>query len=129
AGDGLSDSGNNFLKVAIALESNLHALRNWREIATIARTVNGSLKTLTLNKPERSGIMVGHEVQGNVLALPLAQESEGLRRFLAHLLALYQVPPRQVLLFEEPEKGIYPGGFTALADEFRTCPDEGRGQV
>ncbi len=59
----------------------------------------------------------------------LAQESDGFRRFYAHLLALYQTPPKQTLLFEEPENGIYPGALELLADEFKAAPEADRGQV
>jgi predicted ATPase len=48
---------------------------------------------------------------------------------LAHLLALYQNPPRQLLLFDEPEQGIYPGALESLATEFKDSPSAGRGQV
>jgi predicted ATPase len=59
----------------------------------------------------------------------LSQESDGFRRYYAHLLALYQTPPKQVLMFEEPENGIYPGALRNLAEEFNEAPRKGRGQV
>lgn len=61
--------------------------------------------------------------------MELSQESDGFRRFYAHLLALYQLPPKQTLVFEEPENGIYPGALSLLADEFKAAPDDNRGQV
>jgi predicted ATPase len=65
------------------------------------------------------------------LTLELRQESDGFRRFYAHLLALYQTPPKQTLVFEEPENGIYPGALALLADEFKAAPEAqpARGQV
>jgi predicted ATPase len=57
------------------------------------------------------------------------QESEGFRRYLAHLLALYQTPSKQTLIFEHPEAGLHPGALESLAYEFKTCPHDGRGQV
>jgi len=45
------------------------------------------------------------------------------------MLALYQSPPKETLVFEEPEKGIHPGALDTLAEELRVCPDSGRGQV
>src|SRR5438128_1622553 len=64
-----------------------------------------------------------------VFALSLEQESDGLRRFYAHLLALYQTPSKLTLLFEEPENAIFPGALSLLADEFKAAPRENRGQV
>jgi predicted ATPase len=64
-----------------------------------------------------------------VFALSLDQESDGLRRFYAHLLALYQTPSKLALVFEEPENAIFPGALSLLADEFKAAPRENRGQV
>lgn len=73
--------------------------------------------------------MVGHRAGGRVFDLSLEQESDGLRRFYAHLLALYQTPPKLTLVFEEPENAIFPGALSLLADEFKAAPRENRGQV
>jgi predicted ATPase len=54
---------------------------------------------------------------------------DGLRRFYAYLLALYQRPPKQILMFEHPEDGIHPGALALLAEEFKATPQQGRGQV
>jgi predicted ATPase len=59
----------------------------------------------------------------------LEQESDGFRRFYAHLLALYQTPSKLALVFEEPENAIFPGALSLLADEFKAAPREDRGQV
>jgi predicted ATPase len=45
------------------------------------------------------------------------------------LLALYQTPPKQTLLFEHPEMGLHPGALESLFEEFVACPRDGRGQV
>jgi predicted ATPase len=45
------------------------------------------------------------------------------------MLALYQIPPKQTLIFEHPESGLHPAALEALAEEFKDCPSEGRGQV
>ena len=52
-----------------------------------------------------------------------------LRRYLAHMLAMYQNPSKQTMLFEHPESGLHPGALESLAYEFRGCPRDGRGQV
>lgn len=64
-----------------------------------------------------------------LIPLDLSQESDGFRRYYAHLLALYQTPPKQLLMFEEPANGIYPGALRNLAEEFRSAAQAGRGQV
>lgn len=72
---------------------------------------------------------MSHKATGKLFELNLQQESDGFRRFYAHLLALYQSPPKLTLIFEEPENAIYPGALSLLADEFRAAPRENRGQV
>ena len=105
----------------------------------VRRTVLRSLQALNSSVAgvyiDRSGgdqdgrAVVSHRVNGRMLPIPLAEESDGFRQFLAHLLALYQQPSKQVLAFEEPENGIFPGALSLLADEFRLAPEQGRGQV
>jgi hypothetical protein len=72
----------------------------------------------------RSGdkIVVSHSIGGRTLVQDLDQESEGVRHFMAYLIALYQSPPKQTLIFEEPETGLHPGGLAALAEQFKACP-------
>ena len=76
-----------------------------------------------------SKVVVGHRLNGRTLDLDLSQESDGFRRFYAHLLAIYQRPPKQTLIFEHPEDGIHPGALSLLADEFKAAPQEGHGQI
>jgi hypothetical protein len=126
---GLSDHGRNYLQAFTALALNL---QNWaakKEMVAALRQLNGSVSSVELRMPDRAEILVGHNVGGKILTFRLAEESEGLRRFLAHLIALYQVPSKQVLIFEEPEKGLHPGAFAVLADQLRACPEAGRGQI
>ena len=79
--------------------------------------------------PERNRLQVGYAVGDKTHMVDVAQESEGFRRYLAHLLALYQTPRKQTLIFEHPESGIHPAALEALAEEFRTHVQDGRGQV
>jgi predicted ATPase len=126
---GLADHGGNYLQALAAITVNLQTWQYPREMAAALRLLNGNVKTVDLQLPNKDRIVVSHQVDGRVLVLDLSQESEGLRRFLAHLIALYQTPPKQTLIFEEPEKGIHPGALAALADQFKACPAAGRGQV
>ena len=74
-------------------------------------------------------VVVGHKFNGKTLALSLSQESDGFRRFYAHLLAKYQQPPKETLIFEHPEIRLLPGDLSLLADEFNAAPEQGQGQV
>lgn len=50
------------------------------------------------------------------LGSDLAQESDGTLRILSILAALYQQPPRPLVVIEEPETNIHPGALGVLAD-------------
>jgi predicted ATPase len=126
---GLSDRGENFLDALGSIIINLQTWSNLKEMVAALKTLNPSLKAIDIQLPGREKIVVSHDVSGRSLVLDVNQESEGFRRFLAHLIALYQTPPKQTLIFEEPEKGIHPAALASLADQFKACPEAGRGQV
>ncbi|MFI5381658.1 MAG: AAA family ATPase, partial [Tepidisphaerales bacterium] len=92
--------------------------------------LNPTIATLDLETRSHDRIFVGQRTaQGKAMTLELSQQSEGFRRFLAHLLALYQIPSKPTLIFEEAEKGIYPGALAALADHFKSVAEQGMSQV
>jgi predicted ATPase len=126
---GLTDDGSNYIQVVDAIATNLAALKDWREIPASLRCLDSSVQGVDLRRPDRSAIQVTRRVGDGQQTWGLSQEGEGFRRFLAHLLAIYQTPPKQTLIFEEPEKGIHPGALAALAEEFKSCADMGRSQV
>lgn len=126
---GLVDKGDNYLHVADRILSDLRKSSDWKRIAKSIRAVNRNVANLTLNAPTPNRLDVGLQVNGRLLTFDVRQESEGFRRYLAHLLALYQSPSKQSLLFEHPESGLHPGALESLAEEFKDCPEEGRGQV
>ncbi|HWG41201.1 MAG TPA: AAA family ATPase [Gemmataceae bacterium] len=127
--EGLADNGENSLQVFQTFVSNLTSLNHWRDIVASLRCLNRSVHSVDIRLPDKNAIAVSHAVGDSTLVLELAQESEGFRRFLAHLLALYQQPPKQTLIFEEPEKGLHPGALTALAEEFKLCATKRGGQI
>ena len=45
-----------------------------------------------------------------------ASNSDGTIRLIAILAALYQSPPRTLVVIEEPERNIHPGALAVLAD-------------
>lgn len=128
-GTSLDDSASNYLTSFDAIANDLSQLDTIKDIVAALRGLNGSLANVELAL-DRSKIIVSHNLgEGRILSFDLARESEGMRRFLAHLLALYQNPPRQVLIFEEPEKGLYPGALAVLADYFQAVAQQGQSQI
>ena len=112
------------------LLSNLQDLKVRKSIVAALQRVNPSISSVELDDIQNpSKVVVGHRFDGKTLALDLSQESDGFRRFYAHLLAIYQRPPKQTLIFEHPEDGIHPGALSLLAEEFKAAPDAGHGQV
>src|SRR5262249_29978227 len=127
---GLDDEATNYLSVLKEIVSNLQDLKVRKSIIGALQRVNRSVSSVELNDLlQPSDVVVGHKFNGKTLPLSLSQESDGFRRFYAHLLALYQRPPKQTLIFEHPEDGIHPGALSLLAEEFKAAPKNGRGQV
>ncbi len=127
---GLRDDADNYLQVLKAIASNLQDLNVRKSILATLQRINPTISAVELDSlQDPTDVVVGHKLNEKTLVLSLAQESDGFRRFYAHLLALYQLPPKQILIFEEPENGIYPGALALLADEFKSAPEAGRGQV
>lgn len=126
---GLVDRGGNYLQVADRILTDLGKAHHWKRIAKSIRAVNRATENLTLNAPNADRLDVGLRLNGRTLPIDVRQESEGFRRYLSHMLALFQNPPKQTLLFEHPEAGLHPGALESLAYEFKVCPRDGRGQV
>lgn len=126
---GFADRGENYLLVAEQILSDLSKARSWKRISSSMRAVNRAVTSLTLNVPTPDRLDVGHQLNGRLLSMDVRFESEGFRRYLAHILAMYQNPSKQTLVFEHPESGLHPGALESLAHEFKTCPKENRGQV
>jgi hypothetical protein len=127
---GLDDDAGNYLSAIRDAVVNLQDLNVRKSILVALQHVNPSISSVELNDIQNpQNVVVGHRLNGKTLVLGLSQESDGFRRFYAHLLALYQRPPKQTLIFEHPEDGIHPGALSILAEEFKAAPDQGRGQV
>ena len=127
---GLADDASNFLDTLRDVVSNLQELKVRKSIVEALKRVNPSISSVELNDLQNpTRIVVGHRFDGKTLTLDLSQESDGFRRFYAHLLAIYQKPPKQTLIFEHPEDGIHPGALSLLAEEFKAAPKQGHGQV
>jgi predicted ATPase len=126
---GLRDNGDGFLEAFNALHTNLLALLHPQQILAALQRLDKTIIALQQSRPNSDRIIMIHQVAGRPQSMEVWQESEGTRRFLACLLALYQTPPKQTLIFEEPEKGIHPGALQVLAEQFEACPEAYRGQV
>jgi predicted ATPase len=126
---GFVDRGDNYLLVAERILADLSKARSWKKLAKSMQAVNRTAHSLTLNAPNPDRLDIGYEFNGRVLTFDVRQESEGLRRYLAQMLAMHQNPSKQTLLFEHPESGLHPGALESLAYEFKACPQDGRGQV
>jgi predicted ATPase len=129
ADSGLADNAANYAQVFEVMRKDLSRLSAWDDINAALRALNSSFSTVDTTARQGGRMLVAHDFGGKVVTFDIAQESEGFRRFLAHLLALYQTPSKQTLVFEEPEKGIHPGALQTLAEEIKACPEAGRGQV
>ena len=128
--NGLSDNASNALGAIRALWFNPQCRRDRASLVASLKQVNSRVLSVELDSiqtPKQA--IISHEFGDKILPMPLGTESSGFRRFLAHLLALYQTPPKQTLIFEEPENGIFPGALAILAEEFQATPEAGRGQV
>ncbi len=129
-GIGLDDNAFNALETLRALWVNPQCRRDRVGLVAALRQVNSRVLSVELDSIQSpTQALVSYEFGDKVLPMPLSSESSGFRRFLAHLLALYQTPPKQTLIFEEPENAIFPGALITLAEEFKATPEEGRGQV
>lgn len=128
--NGLDDSATNFLDVIRDITQDLRDQLARRQILARVKQINPTVGSLELDSIiDPKCVVVGHNVGDRRVGLDLSQESDGFRRYYAHLLALYQTPPKQLLMFEEPENGIYPGALKTLAEEFKKAPSASRGQV
>jgi predicted ATPase len=129
---GLRDDAVNFRTVMQGIAQNFHQPNLRKSLLATLQAVNASIASVELDsisEPQRARAVVGHTANGRVFDLLLEQESDGLRRFYAHLLALYQTPSKLTMVFEEPENAIFPGALSVLADEFKAAPGEHRGQI
>jgi predicted ATPase len=127
---GLSDAATNYLTVMRRITQDFHHPDIRKSLLASLQALNPAIESVELDSlinPQRA--IIGHKTADHVFALSLDQESDGLRRFYAHLLALYQTPSKLALVFEEPENAIFPGALSLLADEFKAAPRENRGQV
>ncbi len=123
-GFALRFDGANYYGVVEGILGNLQSLNNWREIEAAIKNLSASVEAITTSPFHQERVAVSYRFGGQLTALPLSLQSGGFRRFLAHFLAIYQQPPKQVVVFEEPENGIFPGALTMLWDFMRAANEK-----
>ena len=127
---GLADNAGNYLDVIRKIVQDFHHPNIRKSLLASLQAVNPSIASVELDSlTNPNHAIVAHTANGQIFELSLEQESDGIRRFYAHLLALYQSPPKLAMVFEEPENAIFPGALSLLADEFKAAPRENRGQI
>jgi predicted ATPase len=127
---GLSDNASNYREVMRGITQDFRRANIRKSLLASLQAVNPGIASIeldSLTNPQRA--IIAHKAGDRVFELSLEQESDGLRRFYAHLLALYQNPSKLTLVFEEPENAIFPGALSLLAEEFQATAREERGQV
>lgn len=128
--NGLDDRATNYLQVLREVTQNLHDQVPRRHLLARVKQINPSVAAIELDDVlNPTKVVVTHAVGDQRTPLDLSQESDGFRRYYAHLLALYQTPSKLLLMFEEPENGVYPGALRNLAEEFAAAAGDERGQV
>ena len=129
---GLNSDASNFLSALQTISQDLNDVGLKKSLVAILNRVNPTIASVELDSIQSpSSVIVAHRFHedSKLEQLSLSQESAGVRRFYAHLLALYQKPPKQTLMFEHPEDGIHPGAMSLLAGEFKDASEDDRGQV
>ncbi len=126
---GLNDDGQNYVQVATAILDDFNTSKDWYAIAKALSSLNPNVRSLDIKNPERNSLQVGYANGSKHWSLDASLESEGFRRYLAILLALYQTPRKPLILIEHPEDGIHPGALESLAGEFQRHVRQGRGQI
>jgi predicted ATPase len=115
-GFGFQPDGGNYVATIDGILGNIQSLEKWREIQAALERLSASVKAITIAPFQTERVAVSYQFGEQLVSLPLSQQSGGFHRFLAHLLAIYQQPPKQVLAFEEPENGIFPGALEMLGE-------------
>ena len=126
---GFSDIGGNYLSVSGGILDDWTKLKDWTSLTRTMGLINPSVESIDLQSPDRNRIQVGYRAMDKIHLMDVASESEGFRKYLATLFALYQVPTKQTVIFEHPENSIHPGALETLSNEFKRHVEQGRGQV
>src|SRR5262249_16158750 len=97
---GLSDNAPSYKEVIRGITQDFHHPNIRKNIFASLKKVGVSIESVELDSlTNPQSAIISHKAVDRILALSLEQESDGLRRFYAHLLALYQTPSKLTLIF------------------------------
>ncbi len=117
----LASDGANYQEVIRALVESFQWRPHWNQIEAALRRLSPQIEAVRyIPIANTDHVTVSTRFNGQLFPLPLSAQSAGFRRVLAYLLAIYQQPPKAVLLFEEPENGIFPGALQMLGEFIRS---------
>lgn len=122
--EALNKDGSNAFRIIDGILGSIQSLGNWREIEASLKILTAALIGVTVNPFSGEKIGASFKLGDSVASIGLSQQSEGFRRFLAQMIAIYQNPTQQVVIFEEPEKGIFPGALSLLADHIKSANEK-----
>ncbi|MGC8539882.1 MAG: AAA family ATPase [Phycisphaerae bacterium] len=117
----LHSDGANAIRVIDGIVGSIQTLPRLHDIESALKILSPSLVAITVTPFSNSRVAASYQLGEEIISIDLPRQSEGFRRFLAHLIAIYQNPTPQVILFEEPEKGIFPGALSLLADHIKSA--------
>ena len=115
---GLLADASNYVRVIRELTESLQWRPYWRQVEAALKTLSPHIQAVRYAPVVQSldHLQMTVDFNGRSILLPLSAQSSGFRRVLAILLAIYQQPPKQTLMFEEPENGIFPGALDLIGE-------------
>lgn len=114
---GLLADASNYARVIRELTESLQWRPHWRQVEAALKTLSPQIQAVRYAPAAKiDHLQMTVDFNGRSVLLPLSSQSSGFRRVLAILLAIYQQPPKQTLIFEEPENGIFPGALDLIGE-------------
>jgi predicted ATPase len=115
----LAEDGRNWASVIRAMRRTLRGRRALELIGEAMRTVLPSFDDVTVETVGSYLVPTFTFVRGkDKINFDPVQLSDGTLRIFGILLGLYQLPPPQLLVIEEPEQTVHPAMLGVLADAF-----------
>ena len=117
----LTRDGSNAAEVLRAIMENLNTLPRWRSIEETMKILAPSIVSMARSPHKNNELLLTTKFNDADIDLTLSQQSDGFRRALAHLLAIYQVTTPQMVIFEEPDDGISPNLLPLLMHHMQSA--------
>ncbi len=113
----LDEEGRNLASVLRKFDTNQRQELN----EALFRIIGDIERYMVQKSGNRLAVHLYHRAAGDEPDFELSQESDGTLRVLAILTALFQQPPRPLIVLEEPEMTIHPGAMGVLWEEIRSA--------